>query len=81
MNFVVILMHIFEKLSQILGLSPIVKFRSDPRKIGPQTFGGPPQRKILHELLFINRSITSSYMDSIWVHTKSASVFLRELSK
>ena len=28
-------MHIFEKLTQILGLFPIVKFRSDTRKIGP----------------------------------------------
>ena len=36
---------IFEKLPQILGLYPIVKFRSDPRKSDPQTFGGPPQPK------------------------------------
>ena len=43
--FKLILMHIFEKLSQILGLCPIVKFRSTLEKADPQTFCGPPQPK------------------------------------
>ena len=52
-------MHIFEKLLEILELCPIVKFRSSPRKIGPQTFGGPPQPKnpacITHEISLMPR--------------------------
>ena len=38
-------MHIFEKLPQILGLCPILKFRSTLQKSEPQTFRGPPQPK------------------------------------
>ena len=45
-NFLLILMHIFEKLPQILGLCPIVKFRSTLEKSAPpQTFCGPPSPK------------------------------------
>ena len=54
-NFLLILRHIFEKLPQILGLCPIVKFRSTLEKSDP-----PPNilwthlnRKILHKLLNI----------------------------
>ena len=36
-------MQIFEKLPQILGLCPIVKVLSDPRKIGPPI--GPPSNE------------------------------------
>ena len=43
LNFLLILMHIFEKLPQILGLYQIVKIRSTFEKSDPpQTFGGPP---------------------------------------
>ena len=35
-------MHIFEKLPQILGLCPLVKFRITLEKSDPQTFCGPP---------------------------------------
>ena len=34
-------MQILEKLPQILGLCPVVKFRSTLEKSDPQTFGGP----------------------------------------
>ena len=36
-------MQIFEKLPQISGPRPVVKFCPDLRKTEPQTFGGPPQ--------------------------------------
>ena len=50
--FLLILMHIFEKLPQILGLCPIVKFRSTIEKSDPPNiFGTPLNRKILHKLL------------------------------
>ena len=35
-------MQFFEKLPQILGFCPIVKFRSTLEKADPQTSGGPP---------------------------------------
>ena len=42
-------MHIFEKLRQILGLCKKVKFRSNLEKSDPppkkKTFGGPPKPK------------------------------------
>ena len=53
-NFLLILMHIFEKLPQILGRCPRVKFRtilekSDP----PNMLWTPLNRKILHKLLHV----------------------------
>ena len=44
-NFLLILIHIFEKLPYILGLCPIVKFRFYPQKSDRQTCGGHPQPK------------------------------------
>ena len=54
-NFLLILMHIFEKLPRILGLCPIVKFRSTLEKSDPppNIFWTPLNRKILHKLLLI----------------------------
>ena len=50
------LMHIFEKLPQILGLCSIVKFRSTLEKSDPppNILWTPLNRKILHKLLIIN---------------------------
>ena len=51
-QFLLILMHIFEKLPQILGLCPIVKFRSTSKNRTPSNiFWTPLNRKILHKLL------------------------------
>ena len=49
-------MHIFEKLPRILGLCPIVKFRSTLEKSDPppNIFWTPLNRKILHKLLLIS---------------------------
>ena len=45
-------MHIFEKFLQILGLCPIVKFRSTLSKSdSPNIWRSPRNRKILHALL------------------------------
>ena len=45
-------MHIFEKLPQILGLCPKVKFRSTLEKPDrPNILWTPLNRKILHKLL------------------------------
>ena len=45
-SVLLILMHIFEKLPQILGLCPIVKFRSTLEKSDPpEHFLDPPQPK------------------------------------
>ena len=50
--FKLILMHIFEKLLQILGLCPIVKIRSTLEKSDPPNILWTPlNRKIQHKLL------------------------------
>ena len=51
-KFLLMLMHIFEKLRKILGLFPVVNFRSDPRKSIAQTFVVQQNRKIPHKFLF-----------------------------
>ena len=57
-------MPIFEKLPQILGLCPIVKFRSTLEKSDPpKHFVDPLNRKILHKLLSNIQSITDAIFD------------------
>ena len=56
------LMHMFEKLLQILGLCTIENFRSTLENSDPQPpFGGPPQPKtpacITSTVLFVNVSL------------------------
>ena len=51
------LMHIFEKLPQVLRLCLIVKFWSDPRKSDPQHLADPLNRKILHALLAMSKEL------------------------
>ena len=51
-NFLLILMHIFEKLPQILGLYTIVNFRSTLEKSDPPNILWTPlNRKFLPKLL------------------------------
>ena len=51
-NFLLILLHIFKKLPQILGLCPIVKICSALKKSDPPNILWTPlNRKILHKLL------------------------------
>ena len=56
--FSTILMHIFEKLPQISGRRPILKFDSDPLKSNPQNFWWTLNRDILHKLLGENHEPT-----------------------
>ena len=57
-NFLLILMHIFEKVPRILGLCPIVKIRSTLEKSDPPNILWTPlNRKILHKLFLIHLCI------------------------
>ena len=57
--FLLILMDIFEKLPQILGLCPIVKFRSTREKSDPPNIWRTPlNRKILYALLSLPHKTT-----------------------
>ena len=57
-------MQIFEKLPQIAGLRPIVKFCPNPRTTAPETFGGPPQQK--------NPACITRIFKGVWTSVKLA---------
>ena len=60
-KFFLILMHILERLTKMLGFCPIVNFVSDPRKSEP-TFGGPcsTEKSCMHYWLWHNRVASTS---------------------
>ena len=69
-KFLLILIHIFEKLPQILGPCPIVKFRSDSRKADSEKFNGlSHNQKILHALLQLQAQTSTRFGGTnVYVH-------------